>query len=62
MTARSIIIQVAVAIALIALVIAALPVPQTEKMLTINDRAVWGYDEAGNLVNKPLPPIEIDLK
>jgi hypothetical protein len=58
----SIALQVAAAFVLVALAVVTFPSAQPEKLLTVNDRAVWGYDEAGNLVNKPLPPIVIDLK
>ncbi len=58
----SIALQVAAALVLVALAVVTFPSAQPEKLLTVNDRAAWGYDEAGNLVNKPLPPIVIDLK
>lgn len=58
----SIALQIAAALVLVALAVVTFPSAQPEKLLTVNDRAVWGYDEAGTLVNKPLPPIVIDLK
>ena len=58
----SIALQIAAALVLVGLAVVTFPSAQPEKVLTVNDRAVWGYDEAGNLVNKPLPPIVIDLK
>ncbi len=58
----SIALQIAAALVLVALAVVTFPSAQPEKLLTVNDRAAWGYDEAGNLVNKPLPVIRIDLK
>lgn len=58
----SIALQIAAALVLVALAIVTFPSAQPEKLVTVNDRAAWGYDEAGNLVKAPLPVIKIDLK
>jgi hypothetical protein len=47
----SIALQIAVALVLVALAVVTFPAAQPEKLVTVNDRAAWGYDEAGNLVN-----------
>lgn len=57
----SIALQIAAAAVLVAF--AVMTYPTADKALpTVNDRAAWGFDESGNLVNPPAPPIEIVLK
>ena len=31
-------------------------------VVTVNDRAAWGFDESGYLVNPPAEPIRVTLK
>lgn len=57
----SIALQVAAAVALVAVAVMTFPAAEVD-LPTVNDRAAWGYDESGNLVNPPAPPIEITLK
>lgn len=57
----SIVLQVAAALVLVAVAIVTFPAAEVD-LPSVNDRAAWGFNEDGYLVNPPAPPIEVILK
>lgn len=58
----SVAMQIFAALVLVAMLVIAFPSAEPKKQLTVNDRAAWGYDESGYLVNPPPEPIRMTLK
>lgn len=57
----SLALQIAVAIALVAVAVLTFPTAKVD-LPSVNDRAAWGFNEDGYLVNPPAPLIEVILK
>lgn len=57
----SIALQIIAALVLVAIAVVTFPIADAD-LPSVYDRAAWGYDDSGNLVNPPAPPIEIVLK